>query len=73
MANKIESAKSYTAILDAVYQREIVSSVLNSPARLSRAGRNAKEIMVPKISVAGLGDNTQNVGYRPAQSTSPTR
>lgn len=64
MANKIESAKNYTTILDAVYQREAVSSVLNSPARLSRAGRNAKEITIPKISVTGLGNYTRNVGYK---------
>ena len=47
-----------------MYQREAVSSVLNSPARLSRTGRNAKEIMIPKISVTGLGDYTRNVGYK---------
>ena len=64
MANKIASAKNYTTILDAVYQREAVSSVLNSPARLSRAGKNTKEIMIPKISVTGLGDYTRNVGYK---------
>ena len=64
MANKIASAKNYTTILDAVYQREAVSNVLNSPARLMRAGKNAKEIMIPKISVTGLGDYTRNVGYK---------
>ncbi len=64
MENKIASAKNYTTILDAVYQREAVSNVLNSPARLMRAGKNAKEIMIPKISVTGLGDYTRNVGYK---------
>ena len=64
MANEIASAKNYTTILDAVYQREAVSNVLNSPARLMRAGRNAKEIMIPRISVTGLGDYTRNVGYK---------
>lgn len=64
MAIKIEPAKNYTTILDAVYQREAVSSVLNSPARLSCAGRNAKEIVTPKFSVTGLGDYTRNVGYK---------
>ena len=34
------------------------------PARMARAGRNAKEIMIPKISVSGLGDYTRNVGYK---------
>ena len=64
MENKIASAKNYTTILDAVYQREAVSTALNSPARLMRAGKNAKEIMIPKIEVTGLGDYTRNVGYR---------
>lgn len=29
-----------------------------------RAGRNAKEILIPKISVTGLGNYTRNVGYK---------
>ena len=29
-----------------------------------RAGHNAKEIMIPKMSVTGLGDYTRNVGYK---------
>lgn len=62
--NKIEYAKSYVSVLDAVYKREATSICLNSPARLARAGRNAKEIMIPKIAVSGLGDYTRNVGYK---------
>ena len=62
--NKIEYAKSYVSVLDAVYKREATSTCLNSPARLARAGRNAKEIMIPKIAVSGLGDYTRNVGYK---------
>lgn len=31
---------------------------------MARAGRNAKEIMVPRVSVTGLGDYTRNVGYK---------
>ena len=64
MPNNIAAIKNYTTILDRVYQREATSSCLNSPARMARAGRNAKEIMVPKISVTGLGDYTRNVGYK---------
>lgn len=59
ISNSIASAKNYTAILDEVYQREAVSTVLNSPRRLMRASRNAKEIMIPHISVRGLGDYPQ--------------
>ena len=64
MANSIAAIKNYTTILDRVYQREATSSYLNSPARMARAGRNAKEIMIPRISVTGLGDYTRNVGYK---------
>ena len=71
MPNNIAASKNYTSVLDAVYQREAVSHVLNSPARLARAGKNAKEIMIPKISVTGLGDYTRNVGYKTGSRTRP--
>lgn len=64
MANSIEFAKNYTGILDEVYQRAVVSRCLNSGGRMVRAGRNAKEILIPKISVTGLGDYTRNVGCK---------
>ena len=69
MPNNIAAIKNYTTILDRVYQREATSSCLNSPARMARAGRNAKEIMIPKISVSGLGDYTRNVGYKTGSIT----
>ena len=69
MANSIASTKNYTALLDEVYKRAAVSTCLNSPRRMARAGRNAKEIMVPKIEVTGLGDYTRNVGYKTGSIT----
>lgn len=69
MANSIEFAKNYTGILDEVYQRAAVSRCLNSGGRMVRAGRNAKEILIPKISVTGLGDYTRNVGYKTGSIT----
>lgn len=69
MANSIAAVKNYTTILDEVYQRAAVSRCLNSPRRMVRAGRNAKEIMVPKIEVSGLGNYTRNVGYKTGSST----
>lgn len=69
MANNIAAIRNYTIILDRVYQCEATSTVLNSPARMARAGRNAKEIMIPKISVTGLGDYTRNVGYKTGSIT----
>ena len=64
MPNSIEFAKKYTGILDEVYQRASVSCCLNSGRRMVRAGYNAKEIIIPKISVTGLGNYTRNVGYK---------
>nr|WP_314784087.1 hypothetical protein [Olsenella uli] len=64
MSNSIAYTKNYTSILDAVYQCASVSGVLTSGRRMVRAGCNAKEIMIPKIEVSGLGDVTRNVGYK---------
>lgn len=64
MPNSINFVKNYTTILDEVYQRAGVSNVLTSGRRLVRAGRNAKEIMIPKITVSGLGNYTRNEGYK---------
>ena len=64
MANQIAAIKNYTKVLDAVYQKASVSGCLTSGGRMVRAGRNAKEIMIPKIEVSGLGDYTRNVGYK---------
>ena len=69
MANNIKFAKNYTSILNEVYQRAAVSRCLNSGGRMVRAGRNAKEILIPKISVTGLGDYTRNVGYKTGSIT----
>ena len=73
MANSIAYTRNYTALLDEVYQRAACSTCLNSPRRMARAGRNAKEIMVPKIQVSGLGDYTRNVGYKTDPSPTSSR
>lgn len=64
MPNSIAFARNYTSVIDEVYQRASVSGVLNSGRRMVRAGHNAKEVLIPKISVTGLGDYTRNVGYK---------
>ena len=64
MANSIAFAKNYAAVIDEVYQRASVSGVLNSGRRMVRAGHNAREILVPRIEVTGLGDYTRDVGYK---------
>lgn len=69
MANDIAYIQNFTSILDAVYQRSSVSGVLTSGQRMVRAGRHAREIMIPKIEVSGLGDYTRNVGYKTGSIT----
>lgn len=69
MANSIASTKNYTAPLDEVYRRAACSTCSNSPRRMARAGRNAKEIIIPKIQVSGLGNYTRNVGYKTSSIT----
>lgn len=64
MANNIAYIQNYTSILDEVYQRASVSGCLTSPRRMVRQGAHAREIMIPKINVTGLGDYTRNVGYK---------
>ncbi len=69
MASSIVHIKNYTAVLGEVYKRAASSICLNSPRLMTRAGRNAMEIMVPKIEVTGLGDYTRNVGYKTGSIT----
>lgn len=51
MPNSIEYTKRYTTILDEVYQRASVSCCLASPRHMVREGRNACEILIPRINV----------------------
>lgn len=63
MPNSIAFAKSYIPIIDEVYQNASVSRILTSSGRIVRSTHNAREIMIPKISVSGLGDYTRDQGY----------
>ena len=63
MPNNIAFAQNYTGILDEVYQRAAVANCLRSSSRMIRTGRHAKEILIPKIDVTGLGNYVRNVGY----------
>ena len=63
MANNITLFKKYVPLLDEVYKQAALSSVLDSDNSLAQAGANANEIIIPKISMDGLGDYTRNSGY----------
>lgn len=63
MANAITKFKKYVPLLDEVYKKASVTSILDSDATLAREGANANEIIIPKIDMQGLGDYDRNSGY----------
>lgn len=63
MANTIGLAKKYVPLLDEVYKKVALTSILDSDASLAREGANTNEIIIPKIDMDGLGDYDRNSGY----------
>ena len=69
MPNNITPFKRYTSLLDEVYQNASVTSMLDMNGATVRMGVNANEIVIPKISMDGLGDYSRNSGYAPGSVT----
>ena len=63
MSNSITTFKKYVPLLDEVYAQASVTSILDGSAELVREGANAGELIIPKISMSGLGDYDRNSGY----------
>nr|DAP96354.1 MAG TPA: Major capsid protein [Caudoviricetes sp.] len=63
MANAITLAKIFVPILDKVYKNASLTSVLDGNPELVRQGANYNELIIPKISMQGLGDYSRNGGY----------
>ena len=63
MANTINLAKKYTTLLDAQYKKELTSDVLSIPQELVREAQNVGEVLLPKVTVDGLGDYSRADGY----------
>lgn len=63
MANAITKFKKYIDLLDEVYKKASLTGDLDGDATLVRAGANANEIIIPKMSMDGLGDYSRNSGY----------
>lgn len=62
MANSITLFKKYIDLLDEVYKRSSLTSVLDTQG-FAQQGANANEIIIPKISMDGLADYDRNGGY----------
>ena len=63
MPNTIALAKKYVPLLDEIYKLSSLTSVLDSDGTLVREGANTNEIIIPKLSMDGLGDYDRNSGY----------
>jgi len=63
MANSIALAKQYVTLLDEVYKLASITSDLDGNPELVRQGANANELVIPKLSMQGLGDYSRNSGY----------
>lgn len=63
MANNIAKFKKYIDLLDEVYKVNSKTSILDGDNTLVRAGANADEIIIPKMSLDGLADYSRNSGY----------
>ncbi|MBQ6373188.1 MAG: hypothetical protein IJJ45_01735 [Clostridia bacterium] len=63
MPNSIALFRNYVPMLDEVYKLAALSSVLDGAPELVRAGANANELVIPKMTMSGLADYSRNGGY----------
>ena len=63
MANSIALAKQYVSLLDETYKLASLTSDLDGAAELARQGANANELVIPIMTMQGLGDYSRNGGY----------
>ncbi len=61
--NNINLFAKYSDMLDEVYAQSAKTSVIESDKTLARAGANANEIIIPKMSMDGLADYDRSSGY----------
>lgn len=61
--NSIAKFKKYIDKLDEVYKQSALTADLDADSTLVQAGANANEIIIPKMSMDGLGDYDRNSGY----------
>lgn len=63
MPNNIELFRAYLPILDEVYQRASLTSILDGAPELARQGVNANELVIQKMTMSGLANYSRNGGY----------
>ncbi len=63
MGNSIELAKQFVPILDEIYANASLTSKLDGNPELVQQGANANELIIPMLSMEGLGEYDRNGGY----------
>ena len=63
MANSIALASQFVPLLDEIYKLASLTSKLDGNPDLVRAGANANELVIPKLTMQGLADYSRNSGY----------
>lgn len=63
MANSIAQSKQYVKTLDEVYKAASQTSILDGAEELAHQGASAHELVIPTVSMDGLGDYNRNSGY----------
>lgn len=55
--------KKFLPVLDEVYKRAALTSVLDGASELAREGANANELIIPMLDMDGLADYSRDNGY----------
>lgn len=63
MANSITLASAFVPLLDEVYKLASLTAKLDGAPELARQGANVNEMIIPKLSMDGLGNYSRNDGY----------
>lgn len=63
MPNAITLAQQFVPVLDEIYKLASLTADLDGAPELVRQGANANELIVPKLSMQGLGEYSRNDGY----------
>lgn len=63
MANTITLAKKFVPLLDETYQSQSLTAVLDGDNELVSQGANAGELIIPRMTMQGLGDYSRSGGY----------
>ncbi|GHU79760.1 hypothetical protein AGMMS49992_32110 [Clostridia bacterium] len=69
MANNIALAKAFVPLLDEAYKAGAKTSVLDGQLDLQRQGENARELVIPIMTLDGLGNYSRADGYPAGSET----